>query len=203
MFLGVSRHACAADLRGEHGHCFVVGMATILVPLDFSDCAPNVLDEAVRFASAFGADLLLLHANETPRGIPLNALVQRGLGGAARPVSDLLREDAEAHLAPMVARAAKAGVRASSRVSFGRIADVILETAASAGAAMIVMGTHGRTGLARATLGSVAEDVMHHADVPVVTVRTQHRPGCASRSCATCDLGRTTVEDLVSAEDMG
>jgi nucleotide-binding universal stress UspA family protein len=203
MFLDVSSRTRSVRFRGAHGHCFVEGMATILVPMDFSDCAPTVLDEAVRFAGAFGADLLLLHANETPRGIPLNALVQRGPGGAARPVSEVLREDAEAHLAPMVTRAAKAGVRASSRVAFGRIADVILETASSAGATMIVMGTHGRTGLARATLGSVAEDVMHHAEVPVVTVRTQHRPGCASRSCATCDLGRTTVEDLVSAEDVG
>jgi nucleotide-binding universal stress UspA family protein len=203
MFLDVSGHAHAVALRGEHGRCFGVGMATILVPLDFSDCAPNVLDEAVRFAGAFGADLLLLHANETPRGIPLNALVQRGPGGAARPVSEVLREDAEAHLAPMVARAAKAGVKATSRLAFGRIADAILEAASGAGATMIVMGTHGRTGLARATLGSVAEDVMHHAEVPVVTVRTQHRPGCASRSCATCDLGRTSMEDLVSAEDVG
>ena len=133
MFLDVSSRTRAVGFRGAHGHCFVEGMATILVPMDFSDCAPTVLDEAVRFAGAFGADLLLLHANETPRGIPLNALVQRGPGGAARPVSEVLREDAEAHLAPMVTRAAKAGVRASSRVAFGRIADVILETASSAG----------------------------------------------------------------------
>lgn len=65
------------------------------------------------------------------------------------------------------------------------------------------MGTHGRTGLARATLGSVAEDGMHHAEVPVVTIRAQHRPGCAAQRCATCDLGRTSMEDLVSAEDVG
>ena len=53
------------------------------------------------------------------------------------------------------------------------------------------------------TLGSVAEDVMHHAEVPVVTIRAQHRPGCAAQRCATCDLGRTSMEDLVSAEDVG
>lgn len=178
-------------------------MATLLVPLDYSDCAPAVLDEAVRFAQAFRAELLLLHVCSPPRGLPLTALVQPDPSRPPRPVQDVLRADAEAHLAPLLASLRDAGVGGASAVAFGRTADVILDVARSAAATMIVMGTHGRTGLARATLGSVAEEVMHQAEVPVVTVRTRHRAGCASRSCATCEQGRSPLEDRISAEDAG
>lgn len=178
-------------------------MSTILVPLDFSDCAVNVLDEALRFATAFQCELLLLHASEPPRGIPLNALVQRGLGGVSQPLSTVLREDAEAQLAPMVARAQRGGVRARALVALGRVAEVILDAAATRDARMIVMGTHGRSGLAHATFGSIAEDVIRHAEIPVVTIRARHHASCAARSCATCELGRSEVETLAEAEELG
>lgn len=178
-------------------------MASILVPLDFSECAPNVLAEAVRFARAFSAELVLLHASDPPRGLPLTATVQPPDGGPARPVATLLREDAEAHLAPMVATAREAGVAARIAVVFGPVAQSVLDVAAREGATMILMGTHGRTGLARATLGSIAEDVVRHAEVPVVTVRTKHRAGCVARSCATCGSGRSPFEERLGAEDVG
>ncbi len=178
-------------------------MSLILVPLDFSDCAPNVIAEAVRFARAFQARLILLHASDPPRGLPLTATVQPPGGGHALPVAKLLRDDAEAHLAPLLAQARTEGVEAEGRVAFGRVPQVILDVAGEAGASMILMGTHGRTGLVRVALGSVAEEVMRHAEVPVVTVRTKHHAGCAARSCATCSLGRTPVEQALSAEDVG
>jgi nucleotide-binding universal stress UspA family protein len=178
-------------------------MSLILVPLDFSACAPNVLAEAVRFGRAFGARLLLLHASDPPRGLPLTATVQPPDGGAARTVLAVLQDDAVAQLAPMLRAARDAGVEASTRVGFGRVAEVILEVAAAEGATMILMGTHGRTGLARMAYGSVAEDVVRHAEVPVVTVRTRHDAACAARRCATCDAGRSPAEERLLAEDVG
>ncbi len=178
-------------------------MSTILVPLDFSDCAPMVLTEAVRFARAFAARLILLHASDPPRGLPLGAMIQPPGGGSTQAVSTVLRDDAEAHLAPLLAEARKHGVEVDAKVAFGRASQVILDVASKEGATMIIMGTHGRTGLVRLTLGSVAEEVMRHAEVPVVTVRTKHHAGCAAKSCATCQLGRTQVELTISAEDVG
>lgn len=178
-------------------------MTSILVPLDFSDCAPKLLDEAVRFARAFGAKLLLLHASDPPRSLPLNAMLQPR--GAREPIAveAMLRADADAHLAPLLRAARERGIEAEGRVAFGRIADVIREVATRERVEMIVMGTHGRTGLVRAAIGSVAEEVLRHADVPVVTVRTRHHAGCAASSCASCSLGQSDAEHLVGAEDDG
>lgn len=178
-------------------------MSLILVPLDFSDCAPNVLAEAIRFAQAFSGRLLLLHASETPRGLPLTATVQPPGAKAPMTVEAMLRRDAEAHITPMIQTAKERGVEAEARVVFGHIAEVILDVASKDRVDMILMGTHGRTGLARATLGSIAEDVVRHAEVPVITVRTRHHAGCAAKSCATCDLGRSDAERMLDAEDVG
>jgi nucleotide-binding universal stress UspA family protein len=178
-------------------------MSTILVPLDFSECAPNVVAEAVRFARAFDARLALLHASEPPRGLPLTATVQPPGSPAPLTVEALLRRDADAQLAPLLRAAREAGVRAEALIAFGPIAATILAVAARDGAAMILMGTHGRTGLARVTMGSIAEEVVRHAEVPVITVRTRHHAGCAARSCASCGLGRGEAERALDAEDVG
>ncbi len=178
-------------------------MSTILVPLDFSECAPEVLAEAVRFARAFEARLVLLHASETPRGLPLTATVQPPGSAAPLTVEALLRRDADALLAPLLRTAREAGVRADGLVAFGPIAATILDVATREQSAMILMGTHGRTGLARVTMGSIAEEVVRHADVPVITVRTRHHAGCSARSCAACDLGRSDAERALDAESVG
>lgn len=176
---------------------------TILVPLDFSACSPGLMGQAIRFATAFDAELTLLHVAEPPKGLPLGIFVHPP--GASAPVSveTWLRQDSESHLEGLRNAALAAGVPVKSKVVFGRIADSILAEAAAADVFMVVMGTHGRTGLTRTVLGSVAEEVIRHADVPVVTVRAQHRPECTARSCATCAGDRTEVEELLRAEADG
>ena len=178
-------------------------MSTILVPLDYSDCAASVFDEALRFATAFGASMVLLHVSEVTRGLPLSVTVQPPDGGAPKAVEAVLRDDVEAHLAPLAAEARRRGIEAVTRVAFGRPAQMVLDAARREGATLIVMGTHGRTGLARLALGSVAEEVIRQADAPVVTVRTRHHPGWAARSCATCTAARSPVELRLSAEESG
>jgi len=176
---------------------------TLLVPLDFSACAPLVLAEAVRFARAFGARLLLLHVCEPPRGLGWDARVQPA--GAREPltVRDWLFHDAESRLGALARVARDAGIEVEARVEAGRVSDVVLEVADRDAVRLIVMGTHGRTGFARVTLGSIAEEVVRHASVPVVTLRTLHRPDCAAPDCARCAADRTPVDRALTAEREG
>jgi nucleotide-binding universal stress UspA family protein len=80
------------------------------------------------------------------------------------------------HLERLTARAKRAGVRVSSRLVEGApVAEQIVRTARALRADVIVMGTHGRTGVARAVLGSVASRVVATSSCPVLTVRDQAR----------------------------
>jgi nucleotide-binding universal stress UspA family protein len=81
------------------------------------------------------------------------------------------RADAERRLDTLVARARRAGARARGRVVDGSPRDRIVRVARAAGADLLVVGTHGRTGLARLMLGSVAAHVVGAAPCPVLTVR--------------------------------
>lgn len=178
-------------------------MSTLLVPLDFSDCAPRLLGEATALARALQAELLLLHACEPPKHLPLDAKIQPP--GVARPVAvrDWLMDSARGEMAGFEAVASAGGVPTRTRIEVGRIADTVLAVAAEEGVRMIVMGTHGRTGVARMTLGSVAEEVIRHAEVPVVTVRTLHQPHCEAPNCAVCDHHRGPAERALDAEEDG
>lgn len=164
-------------------------METILVPVEFYECAPILVTQAVRFARAFGARVVLLHVAEPPRGMPLGIFIQPA--GAERPVTveGWLRREAERELAPLAELAEGDGAEVERRVEIGPVADTILRVADRSGATLVLMGTHGRWGVSRDVLGSVAEDVMRRAEVPVVTVRTRHSPSCRARSCGACASG--------------
>jgi universal stress protein A len=145
----------------------------ILVPLDFGPQADAVVAYATAIAAPVRASIDLLHVIVDP-------------AGAHDWVADLyLREmtaireraiaEAEQHLNRYVARCALSGVEARRRVVIGRPTPVILAEARTQSADLIVMGTHGRTGLAHVLLGSVAEQVVRAAPCPVLTVRTDGR----------------------------
>lgn len=178
-------------------------MERILVPLDFSSCGPVTLAEALGFAKAFGTGILLLHVAEAPRGLPLAARIHPPGATGSVTVAEWLRADAQRGLAVLQAQAKAAGVDAQVLAETGRVADAILAVAKRERVRMIVMGTHGREGIAHAMLGSVAEQVLRGADVPVVTLRTQHQPTCAARSCATCSEGRSAGEQALVGEVEG
>jgi nucleotide-binding universal stress UspA family protein len=138
---------------------------TILVPVDFSAGAEAAVEWAQAIAARFGATLVLLHVVDTTA----NALVGAP-GGALAPPPTLyeeLREEARRALAELGERTP--GARTVLREGVPR--SEILAVAKEVGADLIVMGTHGRTGLAHLLFGSVAEHVVRHAPVPVFTVR--------------------------------
>lgn len=169
---------------------------TILVPVDLSRCAFEVLTpEALAWAHTCGATLHLLHVLDPPMGYwPAQRLDAQEQALSPR---ECLARQASALMAPMVAHAQAAGVDAQLHVVFGAPERVILQQASELGADLIVMGTRGRDGLQRWLIGSVAEVVLRRATVPVLVMRTIHKPTCTASSCATCASG-TFIEDRLT-----
>jgi nucleotide-binding universal stress UspA family protein len=140
----------------------------ILHPSDFSSAARAAFARAVAMARAERAELLLVHVM-TPV-IPL-----MGDGYISPNIYDDMERSMRAHgqtqIDKLVAKAKAAGARARGLLLEGTPADRIVRAARSYHADVIVIGTHGRTGLARVFLGSVAERVVGTAPCPVLTVR--------------------------------
>jgi nucleotide-binding universal stress UspA family protein len=147
----------------------------ILVPIDFSDESLRALDYAVELAQPFGATLTVLFALERIQFVEMGHVY-----GA--PVSPLKlieeqRRSARAELAQLAERLASArATEVRTLLREGTPHRVIVDAAKRPGADLIVMGTHGRTGMSRLLLGSVTELVIRHAHCPVLTVRGGKRP---------------------------
>jgi nucleotide-binding universal stress UspA family protein len=136
----------------------------ILVPTDFGEADARALDMAIAIAAKFESHLTLLHAN----GIPSSA-VSAYADGLVLPTEDmeeLARKDLQAVVAGAKARYPSIEGVLASEEPF----QAILDVAKSRDADLIVMGTHGRRGLARALIGSVAEKVVRLSPIPVLTV---------------------------------
>ena len=138
--------------------------AHILVPTDFSPGSSHALDAALDLAQALSARVTLVHVMEMPAAY--NMTYAEGL---AWPV-DELDTAAKRELNGIVEQVKKRYPAVGSLVSSGDPREVILKTADDVGADLIVMATHGRRGIARAFLGSVAERVVRAARIPVLTV---------------------------------
>ena len=142
-------------------------MKKILIPTDFSDCARRAEERAVALGRSLGAELILLHvAVETP-------LYNEGLRGLADPrrVYEAQREWAENTLAARAAEIRGTGVSTHGVIRSGVAIDEILKLAVEERCDLIVIGTHGRGGLSRFFLGSVADRIVRLAPCPVMTVR--------------------------------
>jgi nucleotide-binding universal stress UspA family protein len=135
----------------------------ILVPVDHSACSEQALDYAVELAGNLDAKLHLLSVV----GIPTYGVPDLGVGITAPMIENLIADNQRGldQLAKNRPAVTQTLVRA------GDARDVILQTVEELGADLIVMGTHGRRGISRALLGSVAEMVVRTSPVPVLTVR--------------------------------
>ncbi len=137
----------------------------ILVPTDFSECADHALAYAVKLAVPLDATIYLVHAIT----VSLGSFPEIGVAQATWSIETSTKNAQES----LDKRAAQYGARvpfASSIVDVGDARDVIDTAAATMGADLIVIGTHGRRGLRRILLGSVAESVVRSAPCPVLTV---------------------------------
>jgi nucleotide-binding universal stress UspA family protein len=144
----------------------MVTLRRILCATDLSDASAPAWTFAQRVALAAQAELTLLHV------VPLASIpMDAGLdAGTLQRLLDEERDLARARMGELVARAAP-GLGAAAQLSEGPAASRILQIAEESGAALVVVGTHGRTGLNRLLVGSVAEQVVQLATCPVVTVR--------------------------------
>lgn len=147
----------------------------LLVPLDFSGKSRQALRYAIPLAQKFAARIVLLHVIAPAPGMapaPGFASVPGFASTAVIPPDRARRKnDALTRLDGMAARLLPRSLRSQNLVRFGRPADAILTTAGQIDADIIVMTTHGRTGLGRFFLGSTAEQVMRRAGCPVLSVR--------------------------------
>ena len=143
---------------------------TILVPHDFSSPANHAAALARDEAKAHGGALILLHVIELPGQITPDTALVPDQTGAPVSVRDFAVKAAEQHLDDISARLAKDGVKPTVFVRFGKPADEIIAFAEEKKIDVIVMGTHGRTGLAHLIAGSVTERVVRTSKWPVLTV---------------------------------
>jgi nucleotide-binding universal stress UspA family protein len=144
---------------------------TFLVPYDFSAHSKMALDTAVDLAHRLGARLHLVHVVQTPAFA--NGYGTFGIAEATAPFDiGEIRQRAMGALGEVIDGLPKAAGKVEAHVvEGGHIAEAIGAIADRIGADLIVMGTHGHTGLVHAFLGSVAERTLRHAPCPVLTVR--------------------------------
>ncbi len=148
----------------------MMAIERILVPLDFSEPSLRALDEAVEFNRPYEAELILLSVVE--RGFYESPLLVRDSGALlenqARATEEKLEE--------ICRSLGKKGVKCRTFVEFGAAYQAIIEAAKKVHANLIVISTHGRTGLAHVLIGSVAERVVQHAVCPVLVIHTLVKP---------------------------
>jgi len=138
----------------------------ILCPVDFSETSDYALEYALDLARRLGASLSLLHVCQLPAH-PLDA-------GDMFPLEEFESEYVTRfgkQLDELVEKYSGQGVELSGNIATGIPYDEIDQCANDLQADLIVMGTHGRTGLAHMLVGSVAERVVRTSRVPVLTLR--------------------------------
>jgi universal stress protein A len=146
-----------------------LGFARILVPTDFSPPSEAALATAEALAAQFGAAIHLIHVLEDPYAAALYSADIYGY--VPRELKESWRREAQARLDVLLDRPEKAQFRATTNVIFGSPARAIVDYARENAMNLIVVGTHGRGGVAHLLLGSVTERVVRTAECPVLTVR--------------------------------
>src|SRR5579871_32775 len=137
--------------------------ARVVVPIDGSECSMRALDLAAEFAATFGGELLILHVVDLAKAATLTG----GQAELAVGCVEELQDEGRRIVDEAVERIAKR-VRIASRIEDGSAAEVIGRVVAEVVPAYVVMGSHGRTGVSRLVIGSVAASVVRNAAVPVM-----------------------------------
>jgi len=146
-----------------------IKLARILVPTDFSPAAEPAYRWAHSMGRAFKAEVILVHVIEpevtalTPLSIPPTPSTE-----------EEIRERVRLEASDLLSRLRTDFPHARTLIRDGTPQDLILEVASEVDAHLIVMGTHGRTGLAHVAFGSVAEYVIRRSTVPVLAIRHAH-----------------------------
>ncbi|NTW49519.1 MAG: universal stress protein [Chlorobiales bacterium] len=146
----------------------MIHIKKILCTTDFSDASKNALRYANEFARSMDATVIILHIVE-PRPIATDMSV------AYIPIETDLEKAAEDDLAQLVIDEKYKGVTAKRLVLIGEPAEMILQQAKALDVDLIILGSHGRTGLTRLLMGSVAEAVVRKAPCPVLIIKAKEK----------------------------
>jgi nucleotide-binding universal stress UspA family protein len=139
---------------------------TILVPVDFSECSLTGLTYAVRFAKEVGARIIVIHVTDLGP-----VMMTTGSGEYHLPAyTEAARRRCADAMQAFLKRVDFDGVPVDTSAVVGYCPAAIYEAAEKEGADLIIISTHGRTGLRHALLGSVAEGTVRHAGCPVLVV---------------------------------
>ncbi len=146
----------------------------ILCPIDFSDPSRAALAHAVDLAEHFSARIILFHAiseiDHTPS--PSYTLTPQLMDQMVQ-ISHQMKENAEKAMKEMVDNIVPEGIDTRQQVAIGNPADRIVQAAEDEQVDLIVMATHGRSGIKGLIFGSVAEKVVRSAQCPVLTMKHQ------------------------------
>ncbi len=147
-------------------------VSTILVPTDTSETAHKAVEYAIELAGQTGADLILLNV------IDKNFIISQSMPSVAtpthliEPIDDYLREVAQTYIDEIEKICNDKGVLLKSAIRSGHPVEEILKEAESSNADLIVMGSHGRSAVGAAILGSVTLGVIHkESKTPVLVVK--------------------------------
>ena len=149
----------------------MIRIQRILAPVDFSESTPLLLEWATHLAREHGASLTLLHAYHLP-------VEFQQIEGAYLPPDfwASVRSDAEGSLIRLAEPLRASGLEVEIALCEGYAGNVIVEESARREVDLIVIGTHGLSGLKHLLLGSIAERVVHKAHCPVLSVKTEAAP---------------------------
>lgn len=142
----------------------------ILVPVDFGESSERALATAVELAKRFDSRLTLLHICEIP------PYAYSGMAMAPVDLLTPIEEAAAEQMSTTLAEVRKSYPGSDSLVRTGVAWQEILNAVDDVGADLLVLGTHGRSGVGHLLLGSVAEKVVRLSSIPVLTVRGTAKP---------------------------
>jgi nucleotide-binding universal stress UspA family protein len=144
-------------------------MSSIVCAIDFSESSDRALAHALAFGKRIGAKVVAVHAWQ----LPVYA-VPDGVAVFGPEVVAEITDGLQKQLAKTLEGHRTEGVTLEGKLVAGAPVEAVLEVAKDIGAEYIVIGTHGRTGVARFVIGSVAERLVRLSTIPVVVVPTKH-----------------------------
>lgn len=146
----------------------MIKIRKILCPLDFSDASRNAVRYAREFARGMGAELFLLNVVE-PRPMAVDMSL------SYVPLEEDLEKAAQEDLNEIVRAEREQGVAVEGDVVIGTPSEIILDKAEELDVNLVIVGSHGKTGLSRLLMGSVAESVVRKAKCPVLIVKAEEK----------------------------
>jgi nucleotide-binding universal stress UspA family protein len=147
----------------------------ILSPTDFSDDSKHALSYTIELAQKFGSEVVVMHVDQPLAPVMVGDLSPGLDMGTVNRIAEEQRLMALKELDQVITRLREVGLKARSLMRVGAPFLEIIHAAQAEAVDLIVMGTHGRTGLAHVLMGSVAERVVNKASCPVLTIRHPDR----------------------------